>query len=140
MAGLTFLLDTNVISEPVRPSPNKRVLKKIQQYQFRIAISALTWHELVFGMNRIPDSARRRELEQYLVQGLAAEIPVLPYDHLAASWHATERARLAAGGKVASFVDGQIAAVAAVNQLTLVTRNTKDFIFFEGLQIEDWSS
>jgi tRNA(fMet)-specific endonuclease VapC len=140
VASLTFLLDTNVISEPVKPSPNRRVLKKIQQYQFRIAISALTWHELVFGMNRIPDSARRRELEQYLVQGLAAEIPVLPYDHLAAAWHATERARLAASGKVASFVDGQIAAVAAVNQLTLVTRNTKDFAFFAGLQIEDWSS
>ena len=140
MADLTFLLDTNVISEPVRPSPNKHILKKIQQYQFRIAISALTWHELLFGMNRIPDSARRRELEQYLVQGLAAEIPVLPYDHLAAEWHAIERARLAESGKVAPFVDSQIAAVTAVNRLTLVTRNTKDFSFFTGLQIEDWSS
>ncbi|MEQ1881445.1 MAG: type II toxin-antitoxin system VapC family toxin [Burkholderiales bacterium] len=140
MADLTFLLDTNVISEPVRPSPNKRILKKIQQYQFRLAISALTWHELLFGMHRIPDSARRRELEQYLVQGLAAEIPVLPYDDRAAQWHAVQRARLAASGKVAPFADGQIAAIAAVNQLTLVTRNAKDFRFFTAVPIEDWSS
>ncbi len=64
---------------------------------------------------------------------------VLPYDQMAAEWHAAERARLGAVGLTPPFVDGQIAAVAHVNDLTLVTANTRDFAHFEGLRIEDWT-
>jgi tRNA(fMet)-specific endonuclease VapC len=45
---------------------------------------------------------------------------------------------LKACGKTAAYIDGEIAAVAAVNNLTLVTRNTDDFQFFDGLVIENW--
>jgi tRNA(fMet)-specific endonuclease VapC len=62
---------------------------------------------------------------------------VLPYDEHAASWHARERARLTKRGKPPSFVDGQIAAVAAVNGLTLVTRNVRDFVAF-AVRVESW--
>jgi tRNA(fMet)-specific endonuclease VapC len=51
---------------------------------------------------------------------------VLPYDGAAARWHARERARLAKLGRPAPFADGQVAAIAAVNQLVLVTRNVSD--------------
>ena len=65
-------------------------------------------------------------------------MPILPYDHAAAEWHARERARLASRGETRPFVDGQIAAVAHVNDLTLVTFNDVDFRLFEGLRVVSW--
>ena len=63
---------------------------------------------------------------------------ILPYDDRAAEWHAKERARLSVKGSTPSFVDGQIAAIAQVNGLILVTRNIDDFKPFDGLKIENW--
>lgn len=65
-------------------------------------------------------------------------MPILDYDRRAAEWHASERARLMAAGRTPPFIDGQIAAVARVNDLTLVTRNQRDFRWFEGLRMERW--
>ncbi len=56
----------------------------------------------------------------------------------AARWHAAERARLEKVGKTPAFVDGQIAATAKVNGLTLVTRNVANYSLFEGLAVENW--
>jgi tRNA(fMet)-specific endonuclease VapC len=63
---------------------------------------------------------------------------LLPYDREAALWHAVERARLASQGRTPPFIDGQIAAVAVVNNLILVTRNTAGFADFAGLTVENW--
>lgn len=65
---------------------------------------------------------------------------VLAYDERAAQWHARERARLTAIGKPPPFADGQIAAIATTNGLTLVTLNKSDFSLFADLAVEDWSS
>jgi tRNA(fMet)-specific endonuclease VapC len=65
-------------------------------------------------------------------------LTILPYDREAALWHAEETARLAAQGRMPPFIDGQIAAIAIVNRLTLVTRNTDDFADFAGLNVENW--
>ena len=75
----------------------------------------------------------------YLFRSLAPEITILPYDQPAAEWHAYERVRLGNIGLTPPFEDGQIAAVAHVNGLILVTANIRDFQNFEGLQVEDWS-
>ncbi len=63
---------------------------------------------------------------------------ILPYDDRAAEWHARERVRLASKGKMPPFVDGQIAAIAKVNRLVLVTRNIEDYESFSGLKTEYW--
>ena len=63
---------------------------------------------------------------------------ILPYDDRAAEWHAKERARLSSSGLTPSFVDGQIASIAKVNDLILVTRNTDDFKPFSKLKLENW--
>ena len=60
------------------------------------------------------------------------------YDERAAIWHAEERVRLAAQGQVPPYADSQIAAIAKVNDLVLVTRNTADFEMFVNLKVQNW--
>ena len=136
--SLRYLLDTNVISEPLRPTPNAGVLSRLHAHQAEMAIPALVWHELRFGCERLPPSAKRTAIEAYLDQVIAQSVPILPYDERAAGWHAVERATLVGAGQTPPFVDGQIAAIAQTNDLILVTRNVDDFAGFDGLQIEDW--
>jgi tRNA(fMet)-specific endonuclease VapC len=130
-----FLLDTNIISEPTKPKPNAAFLERFEVEADRIAVSAVTWHEALYGARSMPDGKRKRAVLEYL-RALAA--PVLPYDMNAAEWFADERARLRKRGKPVPHADGQIAAIAAVNDLVLVTANVRDFAAFEGLRVESW--
>jgi tRNA(fMet)-specific endonuclease VapC len=133
-----FLLDTNVVSELARPAPNPAVLGHLADAEGRSAVAATVWHELVFGVERLPPGARRDGLRAF-VDEIAARFPVLPYDRPAASWHARERARLTAAGLGPAFAaDGQVAAVAVTNDLRLVTRNVADFANFADLAVENW--
>jgi tRNA(fMet)-specific endonuclease VapC len=136
--SLRYLLDTNVISEPSRPIQNPGVLRRLELHRKEVCIASIVWHELLFGWERLPDSRKKRDLERYLFQVIRPSLPALPYDSDAAEWHARERARLAAVGRTPPFVDGQIAAIAKVNSLVLVTANRPHFEIFEDLQIEDW--
>jgi tRNA(fMet)-specific endonuclease VapC len=136
--SLRFLLDTNTLSEPTRPSPNPQILSRLEEHDGELGIAAPSWHELLFGCERLPRSRRRQQLEDYLSSVVPDSFPVLPYDRAAAAWHAAERARLQAIGQTPPFLDGQIAAVAWVNDLVLVTSNGSDFAGFEGLRIVDW--
>jgi len=136
--SLRYLLDTNILSEPLRPRPNPRILDRLRRNQEELATAAIVWHELLFGCYRLPTSAKRAAVEDYLFQVVAPSIPILPYDEGAADWHAAERARLVSTGKTPSFADGQIAASARVNDLILVTLNTADYAGFQELTIEDW--
>lgn len=134
---LKYLLDTNVISEPARPFPDAGILRQLERYESEIALAAPVWHELLFGVERLSASAKRSKIERYLF-GTVAELPVLPYDAAAAEWHARERARLTSQGRVPPFFDSQIAAIAHVHGLTVVTANTADFEIFDGIRIESW--
>lgn len=135
---LKYLLDTCVISEPLRPEPNEAVLEKLREYQDEVGIATIVWHELLFGCFRLPDSERRNAIETYLFEVVGPSMPVLPYDEHAARWHAVERARLTRIGKTPPFTDGQIAAIARVSDLILITFNTSDYEHFHGIQVEDW--
>jgi tRNA(fMet)-specific endonuclease VapC len=132
-----FLLDTNVISEAVRPEPDPHVLARLADTEGGAAIAAITWHELRYGVQRLRPSHRREALAVF-VRSLSARYPVLPYDRQAAEWPARERARLEQAGLQRSFADGQVAAVAATQRLVLVTRNLRDFEGFAGVDVETW--
>ncbi len=132
-----YLIDTNILSEPIKPQPNESVITAMQCYTEAIAISAVTWHEIQFGCNRLPPSQKRAKLEQYLRE-VQSTFPILPYTHEASTWHASERARLTVIGQSPAFADGQIAAIAYVNNLILVTNNVSDFAGFHNLRIENW--
>lgn len=133
----TLLLDTNVLSEIARPRPEPVVLDRLAATEGDAAIAAVTWHELRYGVDRLPVGRRRSALDEF-VRGIVDRYPVLAYDARAAQWHASERARLGRGGESRSFVDGQIAATAVTHGLTLVTRNLPDFQGYQGLRVESW--
>jgi tRNA(fMet)-specific endonuclease VapC len=133
-----YIIDTNIVSELSRPQPNPNVVRQFQDNFSNMVIASVTWHELLFGCYRLPVSRKRRETEQYLLETIYPSISVLEYDEKAARWHASERARLSEAGLTPAFADGQIAATASTNGLILVTRNTKDFINFRDLTIENW--
>jgi tRNA(fMet)-specific endonuclease VapC len=138
MGRIVYLLDTNILSEPAKKNPDSNVMQRFEDHDGQFATSAIVWHELNYGCASLPDSKRKSELQSYLSTLANNGLLILPYDHAAAEWFAQQRAALKACGKTAAYVDGEIAAVAAVNNLTLVTRNTDDFRFFEGLEIENW--
>jgi len=136
--SLKYLLDTNIVSEPLRPSPSRTVLRRLASHEGETAIASIVWHELQFGCASLPVSRRRDAIERYLEDVVLASFPILDYDRAAAEWHARERVRLEAAGKTPPFVDGQIAAIACVNDLVLVTANKVDFRGFKGLRVEGW--
>jgi tRNA(fMet)-specific endonuclease VapC len=135
-----YLLDTNALSEPFRPAPKATFVRKYRKYAGELAIGSVTWHEALYGMARLPEGKRRNAVERYLREVVRATIEILPYTAAAAEWHANERARLGARGRNLPFADAQIAAIARVNGLVLVTANERDFRGFEGLQVENWLS
>jgi tRNA(fMet)-specific endonuclease VapC len=137
---MMFLLDTNIISEMVKTAPNPGVMKKLEVHQDKLFTAAPVWHELNFGCQRLPASNRKKQLEFFLETVIRQTMLILPYDETAAALHAAERARLSAIGEPPSFVDGQIAAIAMANSLTLVTRNITDFKPFKKLALENWHS
>lgn len=135
---MKYILDTNVLSEAVKTVPDRSVPDMLEKNRNDIATAAPVWHELQYGCLRLPVSRRREIIESYLSDLLERHLEILPYDKQAAEWRVRERARLSSEGRTPSFADGQIAAVAAVNGLILVTRNVSDFKFFSGLTIENW--
>jgi tRNA(fMet)-specific endonuclease VapC len=137
--ALRYLLDTNVLSEPMRPIPDPTVMDRIARAGDTIATASPVWHEIEFGRLRLPAGKRRRAIES-IIDAFARVLVILPYDAGAAAWHARERARLNRLGRAPPFVDGQIAAIAAVNDHVLVTRNVRDFSGFHGLEVESWFS
>jgi tRNA(fMet)-specific endonuclease VapC len=137
---MKYLLDTNVLSEAVKTAPDKQVLKKLERHQHEMATASPVWHELQFGCQRLPRSRKREVIAAFLNDLVKRTLLILPYDDRAAEWHARERARLSSKGATPSFVDGQVAAIARVNGLILVTRNIGDFKPFSRLKLENWHS
>ena len=136
---MKYLLDTNVVSEPLRPVPSDGISERLVRHAGELAIPAPVWHEIRFGCARLPRSKRRNAIERYIEDVVRVSFPVLEYDQDAAEWHALERARLTALGITASFVDGQIAAIAYVNDLVLITANTRDFQNYTDLEVRSWA-
>jgi tRNA(fMet)-specific endonuclease VapC len=134
---LKYLLDTNVVSEWMRPAPNPIIVERVDLHRSEIAIASVVIHELLYGCLRLPESKRRQAL-LHSINESALSRPVIDYDSEAAQLHAQERARLSKIGKTLAFADGQIASIAASNDLILVTNNVADFQYFENLKIENW--
>ena len=137
---MKVLLDTNVLSEPMRQQPDAAVMAQLEQGGHHLHTASVVIHELSYAVKRLSGGRRRQRLATYVQDVLASGISVLPYDSTAALWHGEQRACLEGQGLKPAFADGQIAAIAATQGLVLVTRNTSDFELFAGLQVLNWFS
>jgi predicted nucleic acid-binding protein len=127
---VSFLLDTNVVSEWVRPRPNAGVVAWLAQVdEDRVFISVITLAELRYGIERLAAGNRRKRLDQWLRNELPPRFEgrVLPVDQAIADVWGKVVARSEAAGRPISVTDAFIAATVEVHNLTLVTRNASDF-------------
>ena len=136
---IKYLLDTSVITEPLKPRPSAGIMRRLQEYESEAAIPAPVWHELRFGCSRLTHLRHREVIERYIEDVVSASFSVLEYDRKAADWHADERARLASMNQEPPLITGQIAAIAHVNKMILVTSNPTDYRAFKELQVRNWS-
>ena len=74
--------------------PDQGVMERCKQHQSELVICAPIWHELQFGCYRMPLPKKRELLEVFLEEVVHRNLPILPYDELAARWQAAQRARL----------------------------------------------
>ncbi len=136
---MSFLLDTDVVSMAIRTGAPRRLLQRLAQHDGRCFMSAITWQELVFGVARLPDGAKKRALAEALADFRETLPPPLPFTVEAADWLGRELARLQRMGVQVGTADGQIAATAWSQSLALVTGNTKHFARIEGIDVVDWT-
>jgi toxin FitB len=139
---VSFLLDTNVISEPTRPRPDAAVLKWLAAAdEDEIFLSAMTIAELRYGIQRLPHGRKRTQLDSWLQRDLRRRFDgrILPIDTETADMCGRLIARSESRGRVLEVRDALIAACAEVHGLTLVTRSVRDFeVVFDRI-VMPWS-
>ena len=136
-----YLLDTNMVSEIMKPNPDKNVISKISEYEKLIALPSTVWTELMFGVNTMPDGKRKDFIFSKLVDDIQAAYEIIQYDNHAAWIQADIRSRLQENGTPVDFPDTQIASIAVSNGMILVTRNKKHFEPIQKispLMLENW--
>jgi toxin FitB len=125
-----IMLDTNVISEPLRPSADPAVLAWLDQQTLEtLFLSTISLAELLYGVAALPDGKRKDWLGAALESRVLALFGprILSFDAAAAKAYAIIRARARSAGKAIGAADGYIAATAAAHHFTVATRDTAPF-------------
>jgi predicted nucleic acid-binding protein len=133
-----ILLDTNVLSEIMRPMPDTEVVAWLDaQPSDQVWVCAVTRAEIELGIALLPDGQRKLRL-QMAARGMFAEDfagRCLPFDEEAAITYAAIVASRTRLGRPISVEDAQMAAIALIHGLCLATRNEQDFAAIEGLSV-----
>lgn len=125
-----ILVDTNVISEPLRQAPESRVIEWIDAQPIEtLYLAAITVAELRFGAASLPDGKRRDSLRESLEKQVLPLFAgrVLPFDMLASLSYAELMVKARTAGLAIGTADGYIAATAAANGMMVATRDTSPF-------------
>lgn len=137
-----YLLDTNIVSEFSKERPNENVIALYEARKNLCAISAITWQELVYGAERLPEGKRKTYIEKCLAE-YKEDFEIIPYDDFAARICGQLSGECSKEGKTLPYCDTQIAATAIANGMVLVTHNVSDFSEAAErsfLRVEDWFS
>lgn len=137
---MNYLLDTCVLSEFVKTDPSSNVLAWIRgQHEHQLYISSLSWAELHRGVAKLPPSKRRNELTVWL-SALSDQFGdrKLAFSAGAGEQWAIMTVALESQGKPMPLMDSLICAIARHHNMTLVTRNTKDFMHAQVALIDPW--
>ena len=134
-----FLLDTNIISELVKPAPNRNVVKFLSTLD-GAWLSIISLHEITYGLRLLPKGKRRTELEEKIHQLLSEYSDlVIPIDQSEAEQAAIFRVQAKQQGKVIHLADALIAGTAKEHNLSLVTRNAGDFFGIDINIVNPWA-
>ena len=139
-----FLLDTNVLSEfNRRGEPNRRVKQWLEAADTdSLYASVLTLGEIRFGVELLPPSKQRTQLEQWLDRDLPEwfEGRILPVDQSIADRWGLLRAQAQMKGQPLSIIDALLAATALQYNLTIVSRNVSDFSVVGLAVVNPWEA
>lgn len=125
-----ILLDTNVVSEPLRQSPEYRVVEWIDAQAIEtLYLAAITVAELRFGIASLPAGKRRDRLREKVERQVLPLFAgrVLPFDMATSQFYAESMAKARAAGLAVAAADGYIAATAIANGMMVATRDTSPF-------------
>ncbi len=125
-----IVLDTNVLSEALKPSPDEAVLRWLaEQNRDAVFTTAITQAEILYGVELLPSAKRRSRLHAVIERVFGDEFTqrVLPFDSDSARVYPKIVARRADLGRPISQFDALIAAVCRSRNATIATRNTSDF-------------
>jgi toxin FitB len=140
---VSFLLDTNVISEWVKPLPDRGVVEWLAAVdEDRIYISVITISELRFGIEKLPPGARRKRIEDWFTSDLPMRFDsrIIPINVTIADSCGKIRNQGREAGRPIAPMDAFIAATAQIADLTLVTRDVSDFEFLGLPIISPWTA
>jgi predicted nucleic acid-binding protein len=123
---MTFLVDANVLSEPTKPAPSSKVIDWLSANERNLVVDSIILGELCIGILALAPGRKRRQLEQWF-DALMQTIECLPWDATISRRWAKLVVDLRRKGKTMPLLDGMIAATALHHDLTIATRNTRDF-------------
>jgi predicted nucleic acid-binding protein len=138
---MSFLLDTNVLSEVTKPTPAPQVIAWLNQNSDAIAISVVTLAEIRSGIEQMPVGKRRSALSVWLHMDVATQfagrtIPLT--EEIAQQWGVFAAQSIKSGPSMTAF-DCFLAATSFVQRLTLVTRNRKHFDHLDIRTLNPWN-
>jgi predicted nucleic acid-binding protein len=138
-----FLLDTNCVSELVRPKPERRVMEWMEAAdEGLLYLSVLTLGEIRKGVAGLVQGKRRTHLETWLEVDLQARFSgrIVPIDSAIADRWGLLTAEAKRKGKALSVMDGLLAATALHHNLTVVSRNASDFTNTQVQVLNPWQA